>query len=169
MGAFFFFCRFVQNGSPPVGEGSARVQALRLFLGGGSRKREAKSRSLAPPTPPAPGGAMGPHGAPLGMTQSGVFGQGTWGARALCFFGSGKQEAECPRSSRHRNGKSNRGFFAHHPQTYPKEHSLFGAPGAFGAPFTQNDGPLIMQRMCGTPHSLEAEAEAGGGKQEAGS
>ena len=36
--------------------------------------------------------------------------------------------------------KSNRGFFAHHPRTYPKElTTLFGAPGTFGAPFSQND------------------------------
>src|SRR6185437_11459465 len=31
------------------------------------------------------------------------------------------------------------GFFAHHPRTYPKELTLSGAPGAFGAPFSQND------------------------------
>jgi hypothetical protein len=30
-------------------------------------------------------------------------------------------------------------FFAHHPRTYPKELSLFGAPEAFGGPFAQND------------------------------
>jgi len=30
-------------------------------------------------------------------------------------------------------------FFAHHPRTYPTELTLCGAPGTFGAPFTQND------------------------------
>jgi hypothetical protein len=49
------------------------------------------------------------------------------------------QELGVPEVRAIRNGKSNRRFFAHHPQTYPKERSLFGAPGAFGAPFTQND------------------------------
>jgi hypothetical protein len=35
--------------------------------------------------------------------------------------------------------KSKSRFFAHHPRTYPTELSLCGAPGTFGAPFTQND------------------------------
>src|SRR6185437_2630686 len=34
-------------------------------------------------------------------------------------------------------------FFAHHPRTYPTELRLCGAPGTFGAPFTQNDTMLI--------------------------
>ena len=35
-------------------------------------------------------------------------------------------------------GKKRR-FFAHHPQTCPKEPWLFGDPKTFGAPFAQND------------------------------
>ena len=35
-------------------------------------------------------------------------------------------------------------FFAHHPRTYPKELSLFGAPETFGVPFAQNDSALLL-------------------------
>ena len=39
-------------------------------------------------------------------------------------------------------GKSKSRFFIHHPRTYPTELSLCRAPGAFGAPFVQNDSRL---------------------------
>jgi hypothetical protein len=33
-------------------------------------------------------------------------------------------------------------FFAYHPRTYPKELTLFRAPGTFGGPFAQNDSGM---------------------------
>src|ERR1700722_19253828 len=36
-------------------------------------------------------------------------------------------------------------IFAHHPRTYPKELSLFGAPETFGARFTQHDTATLVR------------------------
>jgi len=39
-------------------------------------------------------------------------------------------------------------IFRSPPRTYPKERGLFGAPGTFGAPFTQNDTAYVYVNLA---------------------
>jgi len=76
------------------------------------------------------------------------------------------------RSYWHESGNAKSRFFVHHPRTYPKELSLFGAPGTFGAPFTQNDIAdfyaidCCLKQLCGVFREVRDD-EVGAGATDA--